>query len=221
MMRIFHLPPPPFCPQEALRYAGVRGENGEMAALMADVWQEAQGQLSYQACCLETPLGLEGENCRLNGIRVQSRALSRHLAGCRGALLMGATVGVGLDRLIARYGKIAPSRALMLQALGAERIEALCDAFCRMMGEEKRGEGLYLKPRFSPGYGDLPLEMQIDLFRALRPENAIGLTLNDSLIMSPSKSVTAVIGLTEEPQSPPPSPCRSCGQKNCAYRRMP
>ncbi|MBE5787854.1 MAG: Vitamin B12 dependent methionine synthase activation subunit [Clostridiales bacterium] len=218
-MRVFHFQPPPFCLREALRYAGTHGEDEEITALMISAWQEAEGQLSYQVCCREYPLLLDGENCNLYFAGVQSRSLSRHLQGCHGTLLMGATVGVGIDRLIARYGKIAPARALMMQAIGAERIEALCDAFCRLMGEEMKRAGAYLRPRFSPGYGDVPLEMQIDIFKALRPEKPIGLTLNDSLLMSPSKSVTAIIGLTEEKQNMPSASCLSCGKRECLYRR--
>jgi cobalamin-dependent methionine synthase I len=54
-----------------------------------------------------------------------------------------------------------------------------------------------LRPRFSPGYGDLPLELQTNLFKVLDCQHFIGLTLNDSMLMSPSKSVTAIVGLRE------------------------
>ena len=80
---------------------------------------------------------------------------------------------------------------MFFQAIGAERIESLCDAFCA----EREAEGLRLRPRFSPGYGDLPLELQRDLFRGLDCSRKIGLTLNESLLMSPSKSVTAIAGI--------------------------
>ena len=115
-------------------------------------------------------------------------------AGCREAVLFAATVGVGLDRLIARYGAVAPSRAVMLQAIGAERIEALCDVFCNTLAVE---ENRALRPRFSPGYGDLPLDTQREIFRVLDCQRKIGLTLNDSLLMSPTKSVTAIVGLCD------------------------
>ena len=79
-----------------------------------------------------------------------------------------------------------------MQALGAERIEALCDAFCDSLISEK---GVLLRPRFSPGYGDLPLEVQKDIFSLLECHKRIGVSLNESLLMSPSKSVTAFVGL--------------------------
>ena len=82
-----------------------------------------------------------------------------------------------------------------MQAIGAERIEALCDSLCEELKSSLKTEGKTSKPRFSPGYGDLPLSFQKDVFRVLEPEKRIGLTLNASLLMSPTKSVTAIIGI--------------------------
>ena len=95
-----------------------------------------------------------------------------------------------VDRLIAKYNRISPSKALIFQAIGAERAESLCDLFCDEMKEKYS-----TNPRYSPGYGDLPLDIQRDIFAVLDCPRKIGLTLNDSLLMSPSKSVTAIIGV--------------------------
>jgi cobalamin-dependent methionine synthase I len=110
-------------------------------------------------------------------------------------LVFAATVGVGVDRAIAKYSRIAPSKAFMLSALGAERIEALCDAFCREYAFEKN---VALTPRFSSGYGDCPLDVQRQIFYLLDCPKNIGLTLNDSMLMSPTKSVTAFVGIKEK-----------------------
>ena len=83
----------------------------------------------------------------------------------------------------------------MFQALGAERIEALADAFALDIRNEKQKNGLLTKPRVSPGYGDISLELQRDIFRILGCEKRIGLTLNGTLTMSPTKSVSAFIGI--------------------------
>ena len=112
--------------------------------------------------------------------------------------MFAATVGLELDRLIARHSRLSPARALALQAYGAERIESLCDAFLRNVQSECASEGITLRPRFSPGYGDLPLSFQRTLFETLDCARKIGLTLNESLLMSPTKSVTAIVGLTHK-----------------------
>ena len=74
-----------------------------------------------------------------------------------------------------------------------------------------------LEPRFSPGYGDLPLSAQKNIFAVLDPERRIGLTLNSSLLMSPSKSVTAFVGLgnTEKRGS---NKCSLCEKTDCTLR---
>ena len=83
----------------------------------------------------------------------------------------------------------------MLQAIGAERIESLCNIFNTELATKMNSQDKKLAPRFSPGYGDLPLEIQSDIFRVLNCSTKIGLTLNKSLLMTPTKSVTAIIGI--------------------------
>ena len=89
-----------------------------------------------------------------------------------------------------KYSKISPVKALIFQAIGAERIEKLCDVFCKDIAKERK-----TKPRFSPGFGDLPLTIQKDIFAALDCGKNIGLSLTDSMLMSPTKSVTAIVGI--------------------------
>lgn len=97
-----------------------------------------------------------------------------------------------IDRLIAKYGKISPTKALIFQAIGSERAEALCNLFCADM---EKTYSLKAAPRFSSGYGDLPLESQKPIFSVLLPERNLGITLTDSMLMFPTKSVTAFVGL--------------------------
>ena len=63
-------------------------------------------------------------------MQTDSQGLCRNLQGCDKVILFAATVGLAPDRLIARYGRLSPTKALCMQAIGAERIESLCDAFC-------------------------------------------------------------------------------------------
>lgn len=180
---------PPVKEGEALRYARCDG---------ADV----QGKELLKSCVLETgdmqakvgwkvlPCRVEGEMCHLGAFSVFSRDLSKNLQGCESVVLFAITLGMGMDRLIQKYRLLSPARALMMQALGAERVESGCDAFCRLL-EQEMGP---CRPRYSPGYGDVPLSVQKEIF-ALLPCSEMGLYLNDSLLMSPSKSVTAFVGI--------------------------
>ena len=77
-------------------------------------------------------------------------------------------------------------------------MEAVCDEVNALLEKEAAEEGRSLRRRFSPGYGDLGLENQKGVFELLNPAKLIGLTLMDTLIMSPEKSVTAIIGIAEK-----------------------
>ena len=184
---------PPIRRRELLRYAGCAEADAATATLMDDCLTEAADALAYKVCYRELPVKIDEKKCDFGTFSVFSHQLARNLENCTRVLLLAATVGVGIDRLIQKYSRIAPSRALMMQAIGAERIEALCDAFCDDMEKEM---GVSLRPRFSPGYGDLPLGVQKDIISLLEAPKRIGLSLNDSLLMSPTKSVTAFAGIS-------------------------
>lgn len=208
--------PPPINKKEILRYAGARCADARTESLMDECIAEAEGCLVYNVCYTESTVSVGGGACVFDGFEVKSEGLSKNLSECRRALLFGATVGVGLDRLIAKYSIISPAKAVMLQAVGAERIEALCDEFCRTFEEKNK---VALKPRFSPGYGDLSLECQKDIFVILGLNKNIGVTLNGSLLMTPLKSVTAFAGITDfNTQKCKTDKCAGCDRLDCAFR---
>lgn len=173
---------------QIMRYAGCRGGDNASAELAAQCVTEAEGCFSYKVCYSLLDCRICGDVCDFGVFSVRSKALSANLKGCERVALFAATVGIGIDRLIGKYSRLSPAKALFFQAIGAQQIEALCDTFCAEIEDNSR-------PRFSPGYGDLPLNIQQDIFDILGCEKAIGLTLNSSLLMSPTKSVTAFLGL--------------------------
>ena len=232
--------------REILRYAGCRTEEEEIVRLMQMCLQEARDAelLNGQLCYVElpftvrmaadgkemrvaTPSATNGMICDFDCFSVHSEQLAKNLQGCNRVILMAATAGIGIDRLIGKYGRLAPSKALMFQAIGAELVESVCDAFSKEYEEE---HNCILRPRFSPGYGDLPLESQKDIFAVLECAKRIGLTLNDSLLMSPSKSVTAFAGIKYDgvkdwsddllicENSERQNKCEICEKQDCAYR---
>ena len=186
---------PPIRRREILRYMGCKDSSPELEALIDRAISLCEGILTYKVCYSELPLEIKGEVCDLGLAEVSSRDLARCLTGCERSVIFAATVGLGIDRLILRYGRLEPSLSLCLGALGAERTEALCDVFCDDIKEKFATQGKKMRPRFSAGYGDLPLSLQKEIFASLECEKRIGLTLNDSLLMSPTKSVTAIIGI--------------------------
>ena len=181
--------------REILRYAGIIKEAPDIEGVLDECIAEVERKLVYRVCYAEFELKDMPDHLDLGFAKIDSGDLKKHLESCCGIIVFAATVGIEIDRAIYKYSKLSPAKAVLLQAIGAERIEALCDAFCEDMAREKSLQGAELRRRFSPGYGDLDLGVQRDIFAALDCQKRIGISLNDSLLISPSKSVTAIIGI--------------------------
>lgn len=190
--------PPPVSRREILRYMGERAPSDEVLALLGSCLEEVGDALTYRVCGRIYPLTWEANGMDLGFAHVTSRDLAKTLTGCDRILVFAATVGLGIDRLIARYNRLSPVRALCMQAIGSERVEALCDAFCQDVTARTQEKGDRVGKRFSPGYGDLPLTLQREIFDALGCTKRLGITLQDSLLMIPTKSVTAIMGIGKE-----------------------
>ena len=209
--------------KEIFRYLGYRGREPETGVAEAADSCAAALQTVVEPRHVRRVFPLEwvsADRFRIEGMDVVSRNLSRNLRGCSEVCLMAATLGLGPDRLVQRaeaLGKM--SRAVILQAAAAAMIEAYCDDVNEEIRMEAASKGLFLRPRFSPGYGDFSLEHQTELFRILEVQKKIGVTLTGSLLMMPSKSVTAVIGLSKENTHCMVQGCEVCGKQDCSFRR--
>jgi hypothetical protein len=156
------------------------------------------------------PVTVEGNEVRFADVVIKSRSLARNLAGCTQCVLFAATAGPFCDMLVKRASVTSSAYASCCQAAGAAAIEAYCDLINDKIKDEYEAKGLFARPRFSPGYGDLPLENQKDWFRLLDITRNTGIELTGSLLMVPTKSVTAIIGL-----SPDRLPCVRQGCESC------
>ena len=183
---------PPFNEKEILRYCGAKEDNKEVNNLLKECLKEAEGKFQGRVVFTEYDITKSANILDLGFAKTSSMSLIKNLEGCKKIILFGATVGIEIDRLIFRYSVISPAKAVIFQAVGAERIEKLCDVFNQEVNEKYQ-----TVPRFSPGYGDLPLAFQQEIFKVLDCQRKIGLTINDSLLMSPTKSVTGVIGIKD------------------------
>ena len=203
--------------KEVARYAGAKTADEKLKNLMESCVSECEKEtaVSFAVCYAETPLSVDGDTVDLSAFKIKSKNLAAALCGAESALVFACTIGIGIDRLIEKYSAINPSRSLIFQALGAERVETFTDIF---LDDYRKARGVTLSPRFSAGYGDLPLETQRDIFKLLEPQKRLGLTLNDSLLMSPSKSVTAFAGINGRCGEKEKN-CGNCAKTDCRYRR--
>lgn len=184
--------------KETLRYLGYKGNQADEQTLelARECWQELEQGAEKRACFQEFPLRVEGDTIDMGCLRTESRALKKNLEGCTKVMLFAATLGVWVDNRIRRYSYLQMSKAVVMQAAAAAMLEDYCDQVNEELRQQYEKKGLYLRPRFSPGYGDFSLECQPGLMGGLEAGKRIGITLTDSLLMMPSKSVTAVIGVS-------------------------
>ncbi len=197
---------------EAVRYLGGAGIelNYRMDRLMDECEKEILAKASPRFLYLEKDLPFP----EIMG----GRDIENHLAGCEKAVLMCATLGTEIDRLI-RINQISDmARAVVLDSFASVAIEQVCSQVDNLIAQNL--SGLYMTFRFSPGYGDYPIEMQKTFLGILDAPRKIGLTTNDNYLLMPSKSVTAVLGLSKEPVERKRRGCAVCNMReNCRFRR--
>lgn len=202
--------------KEVLRYSGYK--NGiltkEENEIIKKISSEIQNVLNCTACYDKFSVSFEGnDRINLGFATVKSKNLSVNLKNCEKIFLFTATVGTAVDRIIQKYSLTSPFKGIIAQAAGTAAIEEWCDVICEDFKKES-----FLRPRFSPGYGDLDISLQKDIFKVLDCERKIGVSLTNGLLMLPSKSVSAIVGISKTNDLCPLSGCESCNKK-CEYRR--
>lgn len=212
-------PEPEFNINEILRYSGSDIKSKEIKDYAIRCIEEIRNELVYKVCYIETDVNIIGTTVNFGLFETESKNLSYTLRNSDKAIIFCATVGIKLDRLIAKHMKSDITKGFMLQAIGTERCESLCDTFVNDIKNHYRDKEIYLTPRFSPGYGDLKIDTQRDIFSILDLSRKIGVTLNESLIISPSKSVTAIMGISKSDCGYNKNKCIGCNMKECTFRQ--
>ncbi|MBQ2729247.1 MAG: hypothetical protein IJF69_00570 [Clostridia bacterium] len=129
----------------------------------------------------------------VGSIKIQSSNLSYALDDSKEAFVFGVTLGMGVERLLLRLSKLSVSEHYMADALASAYAEAAIDRAQEILDGIAK-----TKLRFSPGYGDLPLEIQPYILSLIEAEKYLGITLSDGLLMKPQKSITAIVGIENE-----------------------
>ena len=210
---------PDFNRPEILRYAGVGKGNTMLDQLLEEYIDECRHVFTGKVCYTKVPISIVETSVNLSFTTVKSEALAKNLYGCEYAVVFAATVGIEIDRFIQKYTRTDISKAVWMQAIGAERIETVCDLFCKDIKLREQAFGFHTRPRFSPGYGDLSIFLQQDIVRVLDCYRKIGIALNESLLMTPSKSVTAIIGLGKSVCKGDKNNCAHCEHSDCSFRK--
>lgn len=212
--------------KETRRYAGLQKaqdfaeekilaacEEARLLAAPKGNWEIYDYDCETQTVKTETPCQFQGKK------------IGQHLAGCEKVIALAATVGEDIEEEITqRFNSGEYSLAVLMDAAATAAVEQLADGMEKALAPKMGAQGFLMKWRFSPGYGDWPLEQQPELIRLARAEK-IGMSLSTSMMLMPRKSITAIIGLYRKQESTESNHkgggCSTCSQKNCPSRKQP
>lgn len=173
---------------DVMRYSGCRNSTDEKLINLADeCLAELKEKITLCAVYSETDITFECDTADFGFIQTESNSLRTFLGGSSKAYIFAATLGIGADMLINRYSTLSPAKAVIMDGCATAAIECWCDYLCKEVFKVPACE------RFSAGYGDLPLAIQPHLLSHLQASVNIGLSMTDSFLLTPTKSVTAIV----------------------------
>lgn len=222
-MPIYNAPLREIDQKETRRYAGLMTARFDEQMITA---------ACEEACLLAEPHGIWNRyayNSSMQTVQadppfvIQGKQIGRHLQGAEEVIILAATVGESIEKAVTRHfseGRYAYS--VLLDAAATTAVEQIADAMEKAIQPQASAQGYTMRWRFSPGYGDWELSAQPDLLR-LSQAGSIGISLTESLMLYPRKSITAIIGLVHETQKAPvphtPNGCAACDKLDCPSRK--
>lgn len=218
---------------ETRRYAGLRKSEFPQAAIEeacieARILAQPKGTWDIYPYDHATQTVLSDKPFTIAGAKI-----GKHLSGCTQVIILAATVGDAIEEAVTEYfskGKYAYST--ILDAAATAAVEQVADSMEKYIQSQIVKKGLAMRWRFSPGYGDWPIEQQPDMLR-LSNAKSIGMSLTDSMMLTPRKSITAIIGLYNQETVTAKCDhmndnnlraqvhsCNQCDKKDCLARKI-
>lgn len=205
---------------EALRYLRIRRPDASSREAVEPVAAELENAITpkFAFACYPVEHTAGGERLVGANLTLPGGMAKTMLAECSHAVLLLCTLGAPFETMLRAVSARDMAKAAMLDACGSAYVEAGCDEAEKAVAA--RFPEKYLTDRFSPGYGDLPLQLQPALCAALDSARRLGVTVTESLLMLPTKTVSAVIGLADKPQPARVRGCAFCTlRERCEFRK--
>ncbi len=207
---------------EAARYMGVKGTpDDKVMQLICDAEKKLLESVQPKYVYREAELFFSPEGIFVSGIDVPftGNSINNHLKNCNRAVLLAATLTSEADKLIRRAVISSTAEALAMDCVCSAAVERVCNMAEGEIFSGKHAD--YRTWRFSPGYGDLPITLQKPLLTYLNAQRRIGLTVSDSFMLVPTKSVTAIIGISDKPVHKGEHNCSECEMReSCAFSKI-
>lgn len=192
-------PPPQTSGRMILKYMRAGGAaDKKLTELAGQAVARMRSACDCRACYTRMPIVCRDDTTFIGSEQIKSSYLFKHLYGCREAYVFAATLGAASERLIRAANSFSSLNALALDAAGSAMVEDLCDEVNALLTREAQSEGKTTLRRYSPGYGDFPLDAQRLFTELLNTPKNIGAYLTEGLMMYPTKTVTAIIGIKDK-----------------------
>lgn len=203
---------------EVLRYLGYNGQ------VLDDTLNNTINSCIEECSSIIVPRFVydkyEIENIKIKNSHIEfsGNDIKAHLSNSQECIIMAATVGIEIEKKIRFYELKNLNRSLILDACATTAVEALCDnienIICQSLPPEK-----HLTSRFSPGYGDLDISYQTQIIGILNADKKIGLKVTETNLLTPRKSVTAIMGISDIKIEKIKNKCENCSNyERCEYR---
>lgn len=195
--------------EEVLRYMGTRSAAEPNIVSMVDKYiLESAGYLAPRYALREFNI-IRDENDRIfiDKVSLDGTDIAHFLKDSYKCYLMCATIGYEIEREIDKAATKSTLIELIIESIGSAAVENLCDKVQASIDKNLA--------RFSPGYGDFPLDIQPAIIKLLNAAKLIGVSVSDMMLLTPRKSVTAIIAHNKSCKL---SKCKAC-DKECAFRK--
>ena len=210
---------------EILRYMGHSGEASiQLEKMISSCLEKLAAVSEPRHVMRQFPCFVSENNVTIDTFNIKSKSLTACLRDCTYVYLLAATLGADVDRLISQRSMADSAEALCLQACASAQIENYCNSVEQELSDNVYQDGLYLRSRYSPGYGDFNITCQTNVLSILNAHKLIGVTETKSHILTPLKSITAVIGVSsqvfhaEETVCMQEHKCKICDKMDCNFR---
>ena len=205
---------------EILRYLGEKGEKSDILKnLIDEKLDQAMQYAEFKCSFLLKKIRINDNRISIGDVSWHSKKLSDNLSDCHSAVIFSLTSGSGIDRLMQSHST-KPAGEFIISAIASALTESYADLFNKEIKNYFEADNQYTRPRFSPGYGDLSMDVQNDIISLTDAKRRAGIFLTDTLMLTPVKSITGVIGISNIDKRCNISGCQLCDKTDCIIRRI-
>ncbi|MCE5222370.1 MAG: methionine synthase [Clostridium sp.] len=210
--------------EEVLRYLGYKGQDidGNLTNTIEECREEIKKIITPRVVYSYKNIKSSDDGVEVitTNLILKGNDIKEHLKNSTECVLMAVTLGNEIERQTRLYEKTNLTKALILDACATTVVEEVCDIVENSVKEKAILSGMNITFRYSPGYGDLPLDVQNSFLRALEAQKKIGLTVSENNLLFPRKSVTAIIGIVNSGIEKKKKSCKECNNyENCSFKR--